>query len=461
MRQSNLVLFVSAGMDKPKKRDNVLSRRQQYLNYGALTLATILSSKGYSVKMIHGGHLNPINFTDQLLSSGFLDSRYPLMLSVPSFYALSWAQVFTEAVKCRSPKTKIILGGRWVVGSDSDWLRRKVPFVDQLVSGLAENKIERLVDSKYSENIIARQSNSAMKFNLDHQLVEDFKLFQPSVEASRGCGMGCSFCEERDIPLTPLKDPNLLAQQIQEVAIQYDDYSVRPYIQSSFFAPNLKWAERFADATALYDEKPSWRCETRVDSIKPSTIAALAEGGLKVIDLGLESASPGQITRMYKSSKPDRYLQSASELINACKKNGVWVKVNFLLYAGESEKTFSETIEWLDGHAGSIKGISVGPVVVFGSPKTAKGFISEIHEAGGALVCDGDNEASGISQIHPSVDISAQDAEDLSLYASKRYMSKQDYFDLKSFSYYPRNYTYSEFELDVEQSSNARLPFRY
>lgn len=457
--RSTHILFVSAGLERPKKRDNILSRQQQYLNYGALTLATILDSKGYAVKLLHGGHLDPELFAKKLDHEGLLKSTYPLMLSMQSFYALSWTKVFTKAVKRLEPRAWITLGGRWVVGSDPSWLKDKLPFVDEVVEGLAEDKIVRLAERQNVDHIPV-SNLSAVPFSLKHSLVDNFKGFQPNVEASRGCGMGCNFCEERDIPLTPLKSPDMVVSQIQDVASQYDDPAVRPYVQSSFFAPNTSWSEKFAEAASRYSKKIIWRCETRVDSIKPRSISALAAGGLKVIDLGLESASPAQILNMHKSKSPEKYLRLASELLLACRDSGVWVKVNVLLYAGESEKTYNETIAWLDDHADCIKGVSVGPVVVFGSPKTAKEYVSSIVDSGGALVDAKQLNDSGVGHIHPSSCISSEEAEQLSLEASRRYMNQSDYFDLKSFSYYPRSYKYSDFLADIKQNGAGNLPFR-
>lgn len=459
MTLNSHIVFVSAGLDKPKKRDTLLARRQQYLNYGALTLATILDTKGYTVKLFHGGHSDPRLFAKKLNQEGLLDSNYPLMLSMQSFYALSWTKQFTEKVKILSPRTKIILGGRWVVGSDPDWLAQMLPFVDQIVGGLAEKKIVGLAEG-HNVDYISTTQTSAVPFILNHRLVDNFQEFQPNVEGARGCGMGCSFCEERDIPLTPLKSPNLLASQLQEVASQYGDLNVRPYVQSSFFAPNLRWSESFSDAVSIYSDKIYWRCETRVDSIKPSSIAALAAGGLRAIDLGLESASPSQILRMHKSKKPEKYLRLASELLKACRENGVWVKVNVLFYAGESERTYDETIAWLDEHADCLKGVSAGPVVVFGSPKVTKEYVSSIVDAGGALVDPKLLNESGVGHIHLSSNISSSDAEEMSLATSRRYMSQKDYFDLKSFSYYPRSYTYNNFLLDIKENGMGNLPFR-
>lgn len=455
------VLFVSAGMDRPKKRDNVLARRQQYLNYGALTLATILNKSGYAVKLVHGGHTKPSEFINQLKDKGYLDSIYPIMVSVTSFYALTWVQLFTKELKHYLPNCRIILGGRWVIGEDSDWLAKKLPFVDLIVPGLAESKILELVRSIKYNQILLNQQRKAIDFNLNHTLVEDFVKFQPSIEASRGCGMGCAFCEERSLPLTPLKSPEVLVEHLQGVAEQYDDYDVRPYVQSSFFIPPPRWADNLATAVSKYSKKILWRCETRVDAIKLDTIASLADAGLKVIDLGLESASPTQILRMEKSSKPDRYLRSASDLLYACKNNGIMVKLNFLIYAGETHETFNETISWLDDHKDLIKGVSVGPVVVFGPPKSSVEFLKKVNCDGGSLVCESSIDETGIGHIHPSSSISASDAEEMSLETSKRYMNQTDYFELKSFSYYPRDYKYDDFLNDIRMSDIDRLPFRF
>ena len=48
----------------PKKRDNLLARRQLYLNYGALSLATKLSIAGYDTILVHGEHQPPANILE-------------------------------------------------------------------------------------------------------------------------------------------------------------------------------------------------------------------------------------------------------------------------------------------------------------------------------------------------------------------------------------------------------------
>lgn len=456
----NHVLIVSAGMENPKKRNSVIARRQQYLNYGALTLATILHNAGYKTSLAHGGHVSPEVFAQSLFEDGRLRGDGPLLLSIPSFYALAWSQRFTGHVKKLLPSKSITVGGRWVVDSDPVWIKSKLPFVETFIPGLVGGEIRQIASQPTAIHVHDLNSRAVPDFNLYHPVVDHFSEFQPSIEASRGCGRGCHFCAEKDIPLTRLKDPDVLALHMRDVMEQYDDQSIRPYVQSSFFAPNRKWADDLATEVMNARLNVKWRCETRVDAMSAQTVASLAAAGLKVIDLGMEAACATQLLAMGKSKDPDKYLRSASDLIHACRDNGVWVKLNILIYAGETLHTHEETLRWMNDHATAIKGVSVGPVVIFGSPDASSLFTQEVQQLGAKVVDPHSAELNGITHIHPGAQMSAEDAEVLSLQASRRFMTKQDYFDLKSFSYYPRHYGRQDFENDLLDCDPASLPFR-
>ncbi|WP_147019886.1 B12-binding domain-containing radical SAM protein [Methylorubrum extorquens] len=459
MSVSERVLFVSAGMSRPKKRDHALSRRQLYLNYGVLTLATVLDAGGHPSTLVHGEHEEAVEFLEKLAAKGLLPSRHPIMLSLPSFYALEWTKAFCSGLKARFPECRIVAGGRWVTDPDPEWLRRQVPEIDLVVTGLGEDVIHGLIGVE-RRGIAVAPGSRLPSLPLDHTLVGGFDRFQPSIEASRGCGMGCSFCEERDIRLSPLRDPSLLADHMERVLEQYGGGGIHPYLQSSFFLPSTSWASRFRQETERRGLRIPWRCETRVDAMKPETVAHLAAAGMRVIDLGLETASPTQVLAMNKTEDVDRYLRSASELLRACAANGVWVKANVLVYAGETARTIGETRAWLDEHAFAIKGVSVGPVVVFGPPRRAASLLADLERRGASAVDPDAAEACGITQVHPSREIDAGDAEVISLDLSRRYMTRGDYFDLKSFSYYPRGYGRDDFDADVRASDLSMLPFR-
>ena len=62
--------------------------------------------------------------------------------------------------------------------------------------------------------------------------------------------------------------------------------------------------------------------------------------------------------------------------------------------------------------------------------------------------------------MHLSHDLDAKEAEAASLELSRRYMDADAYFELKSFSYYPRDYTREDFDRDAAASTVSLLPFR-
>lgn len=457
MYRSNLVTFVSAGMLFPKKRDNRLARRQLYLNYGALSLATLLQLNGHETLLIHGEHRSPEDVLEDLCDSGRFPSRYPLMLSIPSFYALPWAQLFCRMVKAADPECRIVVGGRWVVGPDTAWLRTHLPEADYLAPGLSEPIIEGLLTDS---PVPHRTAVPTPSFTLNHKLIDQHLRYQPSVEASRGCGMGCLFCEERDIPVEKLGSPTSVAHSLALVQEQYGAGEIHPYLQSSMFLPTTRWAEALACQTQKAESRIAWRTETRVDVMVPDAVAALADAGLRVIDLGLESASPTQIVAMNKTPKPDRYLRKAEELLEACRRYGVLAKVNVLLYAGESTATFDETRAWLDDNASCITGVSVGPVIAYGPPKTASLLIDDWARYGAKPVEQDSADRTGITKMHLSDEFDEVAAEAASLELSRRYMDSDSYYALKSFSYYPRDYSRVDFDNDVSASNPASLPFR-
>ncbi|WP_298259619.1 radical SAM protein [uncultured Litoreibacter sp.] len=457
MDRSSSVTFVSAGMLSPKKRDHILARRQLYLNYGALSLATKLELSGYDVALLHGEHRSPEDVFRYLKQTNRFPSIYPLMISIPSFYALPWAQAFCKLAKTSDPQCRVVVGGRWVVGPDPMWLRAMLPEADVLAPGLSESVIERLLTER---PVLSRSSEPTPNFTLNHRLVEGFRHYQPSIEASRGCGMGCAFCEERDIKIEKLGEGDALAASMAIVHNQYSGEEIHPYIQASMFLPNARWAEGFANAMNRQSLDISWRTETRCDVMTPKTLEHLARAGLRVIDLGLETASPRQILAMKKAPDPNRYLAAASDLLAACHDNGVKAKVNVLLYAGETRETLEETTAWLDARRDAVAGVSVGPVLAYGPPKTANVLIEEWRGLGARPIDECSAAATGITAMHLSADFPAEEAEAASLATSRHFMDQDAYFALKSFSYYPRDYAREDFDRDVAASDPKLLPFK-
>lgn len=452
--KKNTVVLVSTGLLKAKKENNPFNRMNRYLNYGFLGLATVLKNKGYNVKMFQGEYEKPQDLINTIIASGIElnDLEFPILLSIPSYYSLPWTNEFCKLIKDNFT-VKIVGGGRWVIGDSDDWIKSKVELVDLWVTGLADDIIEKTLYPDQWDSINIIMDKVECFDELDYTLLHGFKEYQPSIEVSRGCGRGCSFCMEKNVPITRLKEPSKLIGEIKRAVDMYGSEDINFYFEASLFLPTLKWAREFKQLYLNEKMSVKWRCESRVDALKPEIIKELAQAGLKVIDLGLESASISQLKAMNKTSKPEFYLEKAQSIIEACSNENIEVKVNVLLYAGEDFATIEETKDWLIQNKRYIRGVSVNPVVVYGPNSDTEYFTSL-----GANIID-TSQNLGYSYMDLSSEIDYDTALRLGNELSKSVMSHDDYFILKKFSYFPRSYEYGDYIKDIAKADIEELPF--
>jgi len=460
------VIFVSSGMLSPKKWDNRLAREHLYINYGLLGLASILSQKGYSVEVLDGKFEDTHYFVNRLLKNSHSISGYPLFLSLPSYYALPWARLFCQLLKDKIPHIKIVIGGRWVANHNGRWLKSQLPNSDLIVYGTAERRIETLLDTSIWETI---KHTNISSYNLpedplseypslDYSLLRNFYEYNPSIEISRGCGMGCSFCVERNVPRMKMRTPESTISSIEKLCDLYQDNSLRIYFESSYFQPNPSWTARFKELYKMKGLSIKWRTETRVEGISPKNLYDLADSGLRIIDLGLESASPTQLTRMRKCQDTKGYLNKASNLLKKCRDLGIWTKVNILLFPGETEDTIKETMDWLSLHDDCIKGISAGPLVIYLGVETNR-YLEYLKKFGTVSV-DDSLKKKGYVNLHLSKNMDFSKSVLVSKIISKKFMTDKDYFELKSFSYFSRRFTYEKFNEIAKNISSDNRSFR-
>lgn len=453
-------------MLSPKKSDNSISRSNMYLNYGLLGLASILEKQGWSPVVAHGNFEPPLEFITTHFSLGRLPSAAPLLLSIPSSFALSWAREFCSKVKLRWPEQRIIVGGRWVTADDANWMRMQIPHADLVVFGTAELTIKELMHpTRWAFTPGTEHSNSAATDSasprLNYRLLDNFRDFTPSFEVSRGCGRKCNFCAEANAPLSDMKGVRELTEEMEDAAIVYGVEESRAYLESSFFRPSTFWIDELSSALATSRLRLQWRTETRVDTITARQIESLAKAGLKVLDLGLESASATQITSMGKSTNPAAYLRKASEVLQACSANGIWAKVNVLLYAGETESTLAETTAWLDAHRQQIKGVSVGPMIVFRFGTHSAKYIDELAIKDAKPISELDLDRQGYTHLHLSSHMPHERAIEESRKLSRSFMTERDYYDLKAFSYFKPSMTFTDFVESARTAAQDELNFRY
>lgn len=443
---------ISAGQLVTKKADHTIHRKNRYLNYGLLSLATILKNNGFETIQIQGGFDAPNDTFDTSIAEGLMTSDYPILISIPSFYAISWVNSFINLIKTALPQKKVIIGGRWVIDGEVTLMKELVPLADIIFPGTAEEHILKLIT-----NNPLKSSQENFNNQLDFSLLHQRHLYQPNLEVSRGCGMGCNFCQEKDERLTNLKSPEIIVSESYKTILFDNLIPMNLYFEASLFASKEGWIDELIKHRYHTGQNFKWRTEARVDSIRVSHLKKLKLAGLEVIDLGLESADFNQLINMNKTKRPEKYLSQASRIIEEAHRNDIKVKVNVLLFAGENDESITSTMDWLDKHSDAITGVSVGPVIVFGWPNKIKPYLNDLSTLGASV---SHQPITGITHLDLSSTIDYKSSIDISTMIGQRYTTSEDYFYLKSFSYFARNYTFEQFNSDckgIEEQLNFRF----
>ena len=441
------VCLVSAGMMSPKKGAGRYRYMHRYLNYGLLGLSSAVSDYW---PVIHGNFSNPSRF---IAENPELLTAKAVLLSVPSFYALEWSQEFLTQLKAQNRDCHLHIGGRWVFDKYLPFVRSFFPDGANFHTGFGESVI-REIAKEYNAALIPEFDRFILS-NLDYSKLKYRDEFHVSIEVSRGCGLGCYFCEEANIPLSKLKSPAKILDEFDRAKASRK-FTPKVYLEASLFAPSEKWTTDFAKSVAARGEAFEWRTECRVDTLSEEKVVLLAESGMKVIDLGLESASPTQIAAMGKSKNPDKYLEKASQLIASCHKNGVAAKLNILLYPGETNQTISETRQFLDQHKHLFKGVSAYPVLAFGFGNHLKRTQEDYSQTPGCNLVP--TKTPGVWDVDLSREISSKSAKKICGEISRDFMSSSEYFYLKSFGYFRPDYSELAFQADLREVDEGQHP---
>jgi hypothetical protein len=455
------MIFVSAGMNSPKKADNAIARRNRYLNYGLLSLAN--SEMVQEASVYHGHFDPPSEVLGRIIQDHLEVNDAVFLVSCPSYFALDWARDFARLLRSALPASTILFGGRWVVGGNVPELGKMIPEVDKFVEGLAELQLPSLLNRSFrlpyqrSDQATLGYEKHGVSF-LDYSKLNRAHEFVPSFEASRGCGAGCTFCAEADVKLTPLKPPELLCAEILSYRSAVKNAVSRYYLEASNFTPRVDWLRELRERRQEVGiEDVYWRTEARVDIFSEQSVQEAYRAGLRVLDLGLESASHLQLQRMRKTKSPAIYLERASKLVSLAHDAGISIKLNILLYPGETIETISDTLDWLRRRSHQISGVSVYPAVHYGSPDNDHQLLAYYKSLGASIVEP--NRSFGINPINLSPSICYPDSEVMAREISREFMTDEQYFKLKSFTYFDPAYTREAFYSDVLKTDLASLSF--
>lgn len=431
------IVMIAAGMFKKRKNYSYSGLENIYLNYGLLGLASNLKDKGYDAIMFQGDSKKIDNLMDEIEQTGvnLKQIEYPIFVSVPSFWAVQWAIDCIYKLKEINTACKVILGGRWILDQNSDWAKKKFPQVDFFSYGCPDDYVESLLDENNWEKYKDFVGKATKLFsNLNYSLLNNYKQYQPVIEANRGCGNKCDFCVEKDSPSFDLKKPNETIDEIKKICHQYNKNNLNIYFEASAFLPTEEWAKEFMNLYLREQMSFKWRFCSRVDRFNKKAIKYLSKAGLKVIDFGFESASIQQLNKMKKTTTPKVYLQKAEDLFIEMDQHGIWAKLNIMLYIGENKETINETVAWLELHKKYIKGIAANPFTIYLKGDMNE-YLSLIEKQEQIKINHDKLFNDGYTEIDLSSEIDEQEAKRICEKFTKEYMTFDDYLDLKKICY--------------------------
>jgi radical SAM superfamily enzyme YgiQ (UPF0313 family) len=456
---------------------------EKVVNLGLLSVASYLDSKGQSVKIIDlVGHSNDLEFLRHTV-----EKEKPRVVGISCISCFTYPRLkeYASMIKTIDDSISVIAGGQHVSGISALALR-EVPELDCVVKGegeyLCHQIIAHLQEKKSLEDIPSIAYRNAgeivdhtgipsQRVNLDslpflrYDLYPDFQDYAPHVEISRWCVFDCQFCTADGMSRgISYKSIPRFVDELAYVESLYgnDRRDLRFFFACSTFGLKKSRIEELIQRLRSADLQIRWRTETRADSPVVDYLQELAEVGLSVLDLGLESASPRMLKLMHKCQDPQAYLSKARRFIEqAGKVENLLLKINLIFYPGETPATIRETLAFLMEHADRLGGISAGPVMLYAGI-ALEDKLAMYAEQFGTTVVHGDFwDSVHANPVNPSADFSFDQLNVLAQIISKMFCTASNYFEVKKYGQLPLSMNLHEFEMEMSKQEGHQWPFSW
>jgi len=362
---------------------------QPYPPLGALYVASVLRSKGYSVA-----------FFDAMLAENESEWTVSLELNRPKI-AVLYEDNFNYLTKMclfrmREAAVKMIKSARErgcivvIGGSDATdhaplYLDAGANFVligegEETLVELAAMLIDRVEIQLKSIVGLAYNSDGKVKINprrpdirnLDRLPFPAWDLiameryreiwkarhgyYSINLSTTRGCPYHCNWCAK---PIWGqrynVRSPENVVAEIKWLKNAYHPDHI--WFTDDIFGLKPGWLERFAELTNSEQLKVPYKCLNRADLIlRPGEIDALKESGCQIVWIGAESGSQKILDAMEKGTRVEQIYQAARRLHDS------GIQVGFFLqfgYPGENREDIEKTIQMVRDCEPDDIGISV------------------------------------------------------------------------------------------------------
>lgn len=481
-------ILISPYRSEEKHPANPVAIGQRFLNFGALSIVSTLSRSGWYSIAIDEYTLPSEQELVVSLSANYGDEP-PLMVGVStiSAYSAGRTREVLQQLSHLWPQVPRLIGGQHFVGYWGHDFVDFMPEADILIAGEAEASIRELLATFKSgkcletlspndvpNNVYWKANNTtfrgerpaATRLPMDELNLVDYSLYQgserlfPSVEFSRGCPYSCVFCANGPNDRLGYRRASAasVGNALARLLRTRSERPVQFYMQASNFSVTCEEATTLANALMTKSDLANWRTEVRVDGLEEGALAVLASSGLRVLDLGLESASPQILKIMHKTANPDAYLEAAEKVLREATDAGIFTKVNFLIHPGDTSETVHESRAWLKSHSKIISGVSSGVAIEYPGTPIANAIGSYESQFGTRRLPHALSRW-GVNYLQPSKDLSLPMAESLATEIAQTMQTRAAFAKSKSFGYLGVDTTPEAVLAAIPEASHA-TPYR-
>lgn len=342
---------------------------------GLLHLAAEIRDIGYQPSIIES---DIFDLTIDEVVTQIVDAA-PAVVGITLFTVGVWcAAEMAAKIKQRLPNTIIVVGGPHISSMGPETIERFRVF-DYAISGEGEEAFVCLLDTLrdggdistvpaliYRDETditakILQTPKLAINKDLDRlpmpawDLLPDFPhAYRPavydfprqpvaSIAASRGCPFHCKFCDTSTFGASVRAySPQRVFEIMQHLQ---QTYGIRHILfVDDLFTASKKRTTELCELIIDSGMDMTWSCASRVDVVKPETLALMKKAGCWEISFGLESGSNDLLQQMDKSASLEKSVQALQWTHDA----GIRSKGLFMLgYPGENHHTIAQTKAFL------------------------------------------------------------------------------------------------------------------
>ena len=171
-----------------------------------------------------------------------------------------------------------------------------------------------------------------------------YRLRGTSVIAARGCPYDCSYCQPTLRKLfgrrLRYRSPDNIIGELDELKRRYDIGGIM-WLDDTF-GLNRTWLSELCQGLVDWDAGLVWGCNLRADIVEHQTLAMMKQAGLRIVHLGIESATKRVLDEVYNKGIT---VEQVREAVHTAKELGLCVRGYFMLGApGESEQEVRDSI---------------------------------------------------------------------------------------------------------------------